>query len=76
MSYVNNRLHIYDHIHCGNLVASLSKGVTDPESEMGHTAPDRNLGMGLGDYFAGFLEEQCRGFGWTVEEVDGVRFGG
>lgn len=39
-----------------------------------HNTPDPNLDMGLGDYFAGFLEEQWRGYGWTVEEVDGVRF--
>ena len=31
-------------------------------------------GMGLGDYFSGFLEEQCREMGLTVQEVREGRF--
>ena len=30
--------------------------------------------MGLGDYFQGFLEEQCRALEMTFQEVDAVRF--
>jgi hypothetical protein len=39
-----------------------------------HNAFDPNYGMGLGDYFQGFLEEQCRALEMTVQEVDAVRF--
>ena len=40
-----------------------------------HNSPDPNLGMGLGDYFAGFLEEQCRTLGITVEQAEKARYG-
>jgi hypothetical protein len=39
-----------------------------------HNTFDPNYGMGLGDYFQGFLEEQCRALEMTVQEVDTVRF--
>jgi hypothetical protein len=39
-----------------------------------HNTFDPNYGMGLGDYFQGFLEEQCRALEMTVQEVDAVRF--
>jgi hypothetical protein len=39
-----------------------------------HNAYDPAYGTGLGDYFASFLEEQCRALGMTVQEVDAVRF--
>jgi hypothetical protein len=39
-----------------------------------HNTFDPNYGMGLGDYFQGFLEEQCRALEMTVEEVDALRF--
>ena len=39
-----------------------------------HNAYDPAYGTGLGDYFAGFLEEQCRALGMTVQEVDAERF--
>lgn len=41
-----------------------------------HNQPDPNLGMGLGDYFEGFLEEQCRTLELTLDEVSQARFGG
>ena len=39
-----------------------------------HNTFDPNYGMGLGDYFQGFLEEQCRALEMTIQEVDAVRF--
>jgi len=39
-----------------------------------HNTFDPNYGMGLGEYFQGFLEEQCRALEMTVQEVDAVRF--
>jgi hypothetical protein len=39
-----------------------------------HNTFNPNYGMGLGDYFQGFLEEQCRALEMTVQEVDAVRF--
>jgi hypothetical protein len=56
---------------------SLLAGLADliPWLKQWHNTLDPDLGMGLGDYFAGFLEEQCRALGMTVEEVDGLRFG-
>jgi hypothetical protein len=39
-----------------------------------HNDHDPAYGMGLGDYFSGFLEEQCRGLELTVVEVDKARF--
>jgi hypothetical protein len=56
---------------------SLLAGLADliPWLKQWHNELDPDLGMGLGDYFAGFLEEQCRALGMTVEEVDGLRFG-
>lgn len=55
---------------------SLLAGLADliPWLKQWHNTLDPDLGMGLGDYFAGFLEEQCRALGMTVEEVDRVRF--
>jgi hypothetical protein len=38
-----------------------------------HNAPDPNLGMGLGDYFQGFVEEQCRALETTLQEIDAER---
>jgi hypothetical protein len=38
-----------------------------------HNDPDPNLGMGLGDYFQGFVEEQCRALETTLHEVDAER---
>jgi hypothetical protein len=54
----------------------LLAGLADlvPWLKQWHNDPDPNLGMGLGDYFAGFLAEQSRELGWTVEEVEKVRF--
>jgi hypothetical protein len=54
---------------------SLLAGLADliPWLQQWHNTLDPDLGMGLGDYFAGFLEEQCRALGMTVEEVDRAR---
>ena len=35
-----------------------------------HNDFDPTAGMGLGDYFAGFLAEEARGLGVTVEELE------
>ncbi len=40
-----------------------------------HNDPDPDLGMGLGDYFAGFLDEECRGLGLTRDELENSRMG-
>jgi hypothetical protein len=55
---------------------SLLAGLADliPWLKQWHNTLDPDLGMGLGDYFAGFLEEQCRALGMTVEEVGRARF--
>lgn len=55
---------------------SLLAGLADliPWLKQWHNTLDPDLGMGLGDYFAGFLEEQCRALGITVEEADKARF--
>lgn len=39
-----------------------------------HNNVDPDLGMGLGDYYAGFVDEQCRGLGLSLNEVDAARF--
>jgi hypothetical protein len=54
----------------------LLAGLADliPWLKQWHNESDPSLGMGLGDYFAGFLEEQCRGLGFTVESVEKARF--
>ncbi|MCC5840768.1 MAG: BREX-2 system adenine-specific DNA-methyltransferase PglX [Opitutales bacterium] len=39
-----------------------------------HNTPDPEYGMGLGDYFAGFLEEECRGLDLTLTDVKNARF--
>lgn len=53
----------------------LLAGLADliPWLKQWHNASDPNLGMGLGDYFAGFLDEQCRGLGMTVDNVQQAR---
>jgi hypothetical protein len=55
----------------------LLAGIADliPWLKQWHNEHDPTLGMGLGDYFAGFLEEQCRGMGSTVVELDAIRLG-
>jgi hypothetical protein len=55
----------------------LLAGLADliPWLKQWHNTPDPNLGMGLGDYFAGFLDEQCRGLSTTVQEQECVRIG-
>lgn len=35
---------------------------------------DPDYGMGLGDYFEGFLDEECRSIGLTRDEVNEARF--
>jgi len=54
------------------LLAGLSDLI--PWLKQWHNAPDPDLGMGLGDYFTGFLEEQCRDLGMTVGEAEAARF--
>jgi hypothetical protein len=39
-----------------------------------HNTLDPDLGVGLGDYFADFLEQNCRELEMTVHEVDASRF--
>jgi hypothetical protein len=39
-----------------------------------HNETDPDYGMGLGDYFAGFLEEECRALGLTMEAVNEARY--
>jgi hypothetical protein len=55
----------------------LLAGLADliPWLKQWHNDIDPDYGAGLGDYFAGFLEEQCRELGFAVEEVEAVRFG-
>jgi hypothetical protein len=61
----------------GDRLKPLLAGLADliPWLKQWHNTPDPNLGMGLGDYFAGFLDEQCRTLSLTVEEVNKARFG-
>jgi hypothetical protein len=56
----------------------LLAGLADliPWLKQWHNDPDPNLGMGLGDYFAGFLEENCRLLEITVKDADKARFEG
>jgi hypothetical protein len=39
-----------------------------------HNAQDPDLGMGLGDYFEGFLDQECHGLNITVDDVRQIRF--
>ena len=54
----------------------LLAGLADliPWLKQWHNTPDPNLGMGLGDYFAGFLEEECRRLQITVQACEAIRF--
>ena len=56
----------------------LLAGLADllPWLKQWHNELNPEYGMGLGDYFAGFLDEECRKNGTTVEGVEGKRFGG
>jgi hypothetical protein len=40
-----------------------------------HNEMNPEYGMGLGDYFAGFLEEECRRNGTTPREMNHLRLG-
>jgi len=39
-----------------------------------HNEMDPDYGMGLGDYFAGFLDEECRALDLTLDEINDARF--
>ena len=39
-----------------------------------HNEIDADYGMGLGDYFGGFLEEECRALDLTLDDVNAARF--
>jgi hypothetical protein len=39
-----------------------------------HNEMDPDYGMGLGDYFEGFLDEECRALGLTIDEVNKARY--
>ena len=39
-----------------------------------HNEMDPDYGMGLGDYFEGFLDEECRSLDLTLDEVNDARF--
>jgi hypothetical protein len=39
-----------------------------------HNEMDPDYGMGLGDYFEGFLDEECRALGLTIDTVNEARF--
>ncbi len=61
----------------GDRLKSLLAGLADliPWLKQWHNTPDPNLGMGLGDYFAGFLDEQCRGLSTTPQDLECLRMG-
>jgi hypothetical protein len=39
-----------------------------------HNEMDPDYGMGLGDYFEGFLDEECRALGVTIDAVNEARY--
>ena len=39
-----------------------------------HNEIDPDFGMGLGDYFGGFLEEECRALDLTLDDINAARF--
>ena len=39
-----------------------------------HNEMDPDYGMGLGDYFEGFLNEECRALGLTIDAVNEARY--
>ena len=39
-----------------------------------HNEMDPDYGMGLGDYFEGFLDEECRALGLTIDAVNETRY--
>lgn len=39
-----------------------------------HNKLDPDYGMGLGDYFEGFIDEECRGLGLTIDAVNEARY--
>ena len=39
-----------------------------------HNEMDPDYGMGLGDYFEGFLDEECRALGLTIDAVNEARY--
>jgi hypothetical protein len=55
----------------------LLAGLADllPWLKQWHNELNPEYGMGLGEYFAGFLDEEYRKNGTTVESVDGMRLG-
>ena len=55
----------------------LLSGLADllPWLKQWHNNPNPEYGMGLGDYFAGFLDEECRKNGTTVETAQAMRLG-
>lgn len=59
-------------------LALLLAGLADllPWLNQWHNDLNPDYGMGLGDYFAGFLDEECRKNGTTTTEVMGRRFSG
>jgi hypothetical protein len=63
---------VFTHGRLKSLLAALADLV--PWLKQWHNAYDPAYGSGLGDYFAQFLEEQCRALGMTVQEVDAERF--
>jgi hypothetical protein len=56
----------------------LLAGLADllPWLQQWHNELNPEYGMGLGDYFAGFLDEECRKNWTTTEGVEGRRFAG
>jgi hypothetical protein len=56
----------------------LLAGLADvlPWLKQWHNAPNPEYGMGLGDYFAGFLDEECRKNGTTPQAIADRRLGG
>jgi hypothetical protein len=56
----------------------LLAGLADliPWLKQWHNTPDPSLGMGLGDYFVGFLDEQCRAQAIAAQDLERVRLGG
>ena len=60
-----------------NRLKPLLAGLADliPWLKQWHNAHDPAYGMGLGDFFAGFLDEQCRGLATTPLELERVRLG-
>ena len=74
MTLLRELIEIPEHVQKGDFVLRLSEGVSDPAEllpwlKQWHNEVDAEFGTRMGDSYEGFVQDEARQMGRTIEEV-------